>query len=95
VKVDQFDIAGVSDVVLKRLVLELDARFPEGGPNPTTGLFRGLARSLAAALTERQTTEAYLEAELMNAGDDMGGQIPEGEDPIAHTLRELDGWEPS
>jgi hypothetical protein len=93
--VTQFDIAHLNDDLVKIIVVNIDKDFPEGHPGPATGIMRAFALALVRALRERRLTIRVAEEDLLNADVEEGAQIPDGEDPVAYSLGDLDGWEPS
>lgn len=89
-RIEQADIAHMSDAELKRLVVSMDSRMDL--TTPTTGrdeFWRRLAIAVMRAVRERRTTFLIAEAEVMN-GDGVGYLVgDDDEDPVAEMLVEF------
>lgn len=85
-RIEQVDIAGLSDSDLKRMVLVLaDEDWPSTGIGD---FYRRVAAALVRVVRERRLLVADLEYDLMN-DDDIGAIVEAGSDPIAEALEEM------
>ncbi len=87
--ISQSDVAQLSDVDLKRLVIaartDTDDRLEP--------LWHAFSDALIRVIQERRLSVAVFEQELLN-GDDPGELVGPDDDPVADALRELRGEAP-
>lgn len=86
-KIDQTDIAHLTDDNVRRMVLALtDSTVHEAGPLPD--FYRRLAVALVRAFRTRRGAFAALECDFLN-DDGEGAIVGPDDDPVADALEEL------
>ena len=86
--ITQTDIAHLSDVQAKRLVIGLHAAACTSEGGPAAVLVRQVAQALTRAIRERRQLALLLELDAMNADDD-GGLVEPGSDPVGEARAQL------
>lgn len=89
-RITQHDLAGLSELDLKRTVIAL-AKATDGLPRPAALLVARLANEVARARRERRQMFGELELNMLNDPDAEGALVGPDDDPIGDALRELRG----
>jgi hypothetical protein len=87
-KIDQHDIAGLSDDGIRRLVIGL-RDLADGQPPSSRRYTDRHAAALVRALNDRRRLLAVAELDLLNDDEAEGALVGAGEDPVTEALAQL------